>query len=130
MGSRTALKMYKGNVHLIVETLNGCSVIVSKSLITQMLKRFSKEWIPAFGFFKWAKLQTGFKHSPDSYNLMVDNLGKSRKFALMWEIVEEMHKLGRATQVRHERDSYANEHEVRVSNARDDWESDEDESYE
>ncbi|KAM7529591.1 hypothetical protein LguiB_033001 [Lonicera macranthoides] len=60
-----------------------------------MLKRFSKEGIPAFGFFKWAKLQTGFKHSPDSYNLMVDSLGKSRKFALMWEIVEEMHKLGR-----------------------------------
>ncbi|KAM7509260.1 hypothetical protein LguiA_019713 [Lonicera macranthoides] len=83
MGSRTALKMYKGNVHLIVEALNGYSVIVSESLITQMLKRFSKEWIPAFGFFKWAKLQTGFKHLPDSYNLMVDNLGKLRKFALI-----------------------------------------------
>ncbi|KAM7530014.1 hypothetical protein LguiB_033424 [Lonicera macranthoides] len=106
MGSRTALKMYKGNVHLIVEALNGCSVIVSESLVTQMLKRFSKEWIPAFGFFKWAKLQTGFKHSPDSYNLMVDSLGKSRKFALMWEIVKEMHKLRRATKRRDEDGSY------------------------
>ncbi|KAM7462829.1 hypothetical protein LguiA_030950 [Lonicera macranthoides] len=83
----------------VVQALKGCSVIVSESLVTQMLKRFSKEWIPAFGFFKWAKLQTGFKHSPDSYNLMVDSLGKSRKFALMWEIVEEMHKLGYVTLV-------------------------------
>lgn len=83
----------------VVQALNGCNVIVSESLVAQMLKRFSDEWIPAFGFFQWVKLQTGFKHSPDSYNMMVDSLGKSREFALMWEIVEEMHKLGYVTLV-------------------------------
>lgn len=78
----------------VVGALNGCCVNVSKSLVDQVLKRFSNNWIPAFGFFKWAKMQIGYKHSPDSYNLMVDILGKSKMFDLMWEIVEEMDQLG------------------------------------
>jgi pentatricopeptide repeat protein len=76
-----------------VQELGKCGVIVSESLVGQMLKRFSKEWKPAFGFFKWAKSQTSYVHSPDSYNMMVDILGRSRMFDLMWEVVEEMNKL-------------------------------------
>ncbi|KAI3459410.1 hypothetical protein Pfo_016073 [Paulownia fortunei] len=78
---------------LVVKALDGCAVDVSESLVEQVLRRFSSEWIPAFGFFKWAELQKVIKHSPDLYNLMVDNLGKTRKFEVMWELVEEMKKL-------------------------------------
>ncbi|XP_059649458.1 pentatricopeptide repeat-containing protein At3g22670, mitochondrial [Cornus florida] len=79
----------------VLQGLNGCaSVDVSESLVQQLLKRFSNQWISAFGFFKWAKLQMGFNHPPDSYNSMVDILGKSKKFELMWELMEEMDELG------------------------------------
>ncbi|KAA8527636.1 hypothetical protein F0562_034969 [Nyssa sinensis] len=77
-----------------LQALNGCSFDVSETLVEKLLKRFSNDWIAAFGFFKWAQLQMGFKHTPDSYNSMVDILGKSRKFDLMWVLVEEMDQLG------------------------------------
>ncbi|KAK6122689.1 hypothetical protein DH2020_043573 [Rehmannia glutinosa] len=74
----------------VLKALDGCDVHLSESLVEQVLRRFSNEWIPAFRFFKWAESQNGIKHSPDLYNLMVDNLGKTRKFEIMWELVEEM----------------------------------------
>ncbi|KAK4383773.1 Pentatricopeptide repeat-containing protein, mitochondrial [Sesamum angolense] len=81
------------SLDLVVRALDGCDVHVSESLVEQVLRRFSFEWIVAFGFFKWAELQKGIKHSADLYNLMVDNLGKTKKFDIMWELVEEMKKL-------------------------------------
>lgn len=78
---------------LVAKALDGCDIDLSKSLVEQVLRRFSCEWIPAFGFFKWAELHKGITHSPDLYNLMVDNLGKTKKFEIMWELVEEMKKL-------------------------------------
>lgn len=63
-------------------------------MVNQLLKRFSSDWIPAFGIFKWATTQGGVKLSADSYNLMVDILGKSSKFDLMWKLVEETDQLG------------------------------------
>uniref|UniRef100_A0A5B7B8L1 PROP1-like PPR domain-containing protein n=1 Tax=Davidia involucrata TaxID=16924 RepID=A0A5B7B8L1_DAVIN len=82
------------SLDVVLQALNGCSFNVSETLVEKLLKRFRNNWIAAFGFFKWANLQMGFKHTPDSYNSMVDILGKSRKFDLMWELVEEMDQLG------------------------------------
>lgn len=67
---------------------------LSEGLVEKILLRFRHDWIPAFGFFKWAKDQTGYMPTENCYNMMVDILGKSRKFELMWELVAEMHKLG------------------------------------
>lgn len=78
----------------VVQALNDCGVDVSNELVDQVLKRFSNNWIMALGYFKWAQMQTGFKHSPDSYNMIIDILGKSKNFDLMWEMVEEMDRLG------------------------------------
>lgn len=77
----------------VVQVLEGCDVILSNSLIEQVLKRFSSQWVHSFGVFCWAKTQTGYVHSPGVYNLMVDILGKSRKFKMMWELVEEMNQM-------------------------------------
>ncbi|XP_057959674.1 pentatricopeptide repeat-containing protein At3g22670, mitochondrial [Malania oleifera] len=74
----------------VAQALNGCSVNASEGLVEQVLTRFSNDWVSAFGVFKWAKAQTGYAHSADSYNATVDILGKSRKFDLMWELVQEM----------------------------------------
>lgn len=88
------LKFRHSSADAVVQALGGCGVSVSESLVEQVLKRFSNDWIPAFGFFKWAKAQTGYRHSMNSYNSMVDILGKLKKFDLMWELVEEMDRLG------------------------------------
>ncbi|KAL2463884.1 Pentatricopeptide repeat-containing protein [Forsythia ovata] len=77
----------------VMDKLNCSDFNISEGLVEQILKRFSCEWIPAFGLFKWAEFRGGMTHSPDLYNLMVDNLGKAKKFHLMWELVEEMNKL-------------------------------------
>ncbi|XP_027116710.1 uncharacterized protein [Coffea arabica] len=77
----------------VLEALNGCRVDVTEDLVKQILERFSFDWIPCLGFFRWAKLQGGFKLSPELYNLMIDNLGKLRKFDLMFDLVEEMRQL-------------------------------------
>lgn len=67
---------------------------LSESLVEKVLLRFRNDWIPALGFFNWAKDQSGYKHTEKCYNMMVDILGLSRNFELMWDLVEEMHKLG------------------------------------
>ncbi|KAL3634490.1 hypothetical protein CASFOL_021544 [Castilleja foliolosa] len=87
------LKNHFKSPDLVVKALHGCcDVDLSDGLVEQILRRFSHEWIPSFGFFKWAETKRGIKHSPELYNLMVDNLGKTRKFEIMWDLAEEMKK--------------------------------------
>lgn len=74
----------------VVKALYGCDVDVSNGLVEQVLRRFSWDWIPAFGFFNWAETHKGTTHSAHLYNLMVDNLGKTRKFDIMWDFLGEM----------------------------------------
>ncbi|XP_072990556.1 uncharacterized protein [Typha latifolia] len=75
-------------------SLDGCSVKISKHLVDKILHRFSNDWIPAFGFFMWAGTQIGYKHPPDSYDMMVDILGKFKQFDVMWGLIDEMVQLG------------------------------------
>ncbi|KAG6514537.1 hypothetical protein ZIOFF_024900 [Zingiber officinale] len=72
----------------------GCNVEISEALINTILKRFSNDWFPAFGFFRWAGARASFKHSSISYDMMVDILGKSKQFDVMWSLVNEMVCLG------------------------------------
>ncbi|KAH7573823.1 hypothetical protein ACOSP7_007692 [Xanthoceras sorbifolium] len=77
----------------VVQALNGCCVSASNGLVKQILRRFSNDWVPALGLFTWAKTQTGYRHTPEIYNSMVDILGKFKKFDLMWGLVREMNDL-------------------------------------
>ncbi|CAJ2650930.1 unnamed protein product [Trifolium pratense] len=84
------LKERYSSHQLVAQALDSRGFKVSNSLVMQILKRFSNDWVPAFGFFSWAKTQTPYVHSPEVYNLMVDILGKSKEFDLMWDLVKEM----------------------------------------
>ncbi|XP_013623013.1 PREDICTED: pentatricopeptide repeat-containing protein At3g22670, mitochondrial [Brassica oleracea var. oleracea] len=77
----------------ILNALSKCDVVVSETLVLQVLRRFSNGWNQAYAFFTWAKSQTGYTHSPHAYNSMVDVLGKCRNFDLMWALVDEMSEL-------------------------------------
>ncbi|KAM6594879.1 hypothetical protein CsatA_002582 [Cannabis sativa] len=78
----------------VAQDLNRCGLTLSDSIVQHFLMRFSNEWILAFDFFNWAQTQTDYKHSPESYNLMVDILGKAKKFELLWDLIDEMKSLG------------------------------------
>lgn len=84
------LKEHYSSPELVTQALKVHAFKVSNSLVNQILKRFSNDWVPAFGFFNWAKTQTPYQHSPELYNFMGDILGKFKEFDLMWELVKEM----------------------------------------
>ncbi|XP_023736742.1 pentatricopeptide repeat-containing protein At3g22670, mitochondrial [Lactuca sativa] len=81
----------------VIQVLNNSGVTPSEYLVSQILKRFDNNWKSAYGVFIWAESQMGSKFSSDMYNLLVHSLGKSRKFDLMWEVVEQMVPLSYVT---------------------------------
>ncbi|CAJ1926082.1 unnamed protein product [Sphenostylis stenocarpa] len=89
----TLLKNRYSSPELLAAALDGGRFQPSSDLVSQVLKRFSNDWVAAFGFFKWAKSQTGYRHPPELYNLMVDILGKCRSYNSMWDLVKEMSQL-------------------------------------
>ncbi|XP_020200634.1 uncharacterized protein [Aegilops tauschii subsp. strangulata] len=78
----------------IVIAMDCCPVRVSDRMVEKILKRFSSDWVAAFGFFMWAGAQEGYCHSADSYNSMVDILGKFKQFDLMWGLITQMDEIG------------------------------------
>lgn len=88
------LKSKFASPEAVFVALDRCSVKISKDLVDTILRRFSNDWVPAFGFFMWAATQIGYKHSSDSFDMMVDILGKSKQFDVMWGLIDEMVRLG------------------------------------
>ncbi|XP_031476835.1 pentatricopeptide repeat-containing protein At3g22670, mitochondrial-like [Nymphaea colorata] len=75
-----------------VRDLDGCGIDISKELVDRVLKRFSNDWKSALSFFRWVGSQRNYSHDADSYNAMVDILGKMKQFDEMWDLVEEMNQ--------------------------------------
>ncbi|CAI0455398.1 unnamed protein product [Linum tenue] len=63
---------------------------ISAEAVEQVLKRCRNLGFPAHRFFLWAKSITGFQHSAHSYHILVDILGASRQFAILWDFLIEM----------------------------------------
>ncbi|CAN6297807.1 unnamed protein product [Urochloa humidicola] len=78
----------------IVIAMDCCPVRVSGRLVDKILQRFGNDWVAAFGFFMWAGTQDGYCHCADSYDSMVDILGKFKQFDLMFGLISEMHEVG------------------------------------
>lgn len=77
----------------VVKALNGSGIDATNDMVSQLLERFSNQWVQAFGVFIWAKQQTGYVHTPELYDFMIDILGKCKKFGIMWELLREMNGL-------------------------------------
>ncbi|KAF5200169.1 Pentatricopeptide repeat-containing protein [Thalictrum thalictroides] len=90
----TILKSRYTSPEEVVKALDHCHVVVSESMVEKVLKRFSNDWIPAFGFFRWYQMQSTYKPSANLYDSVVDILGKTKMFDIMWELVVEMVRLG------------------------------------
>ncbi|KAL5575683.1 hypothetical protein UlMin_017382 [Ulmus minor] len=71
-------------------SLNTFSTQISTNLVEQVLKRCKNLGFSAHRFFLWAKTIPGFEHSVESYSILVDILGSSNQFAIMWDLLIDM----------------------------------------
>jgi pentatricopeptide repeat protein len=76
--------------HDLELSLNTLSTQISTSLVEQVLKRCNNLGFSAHRFFLWAKRIPGFEHSVESYQILVDILGSSKQFAILWDFLIEM----------------------------------------
>ncbi|CAK8575308.1 unnamed protein product [Lathyrus sativus] len=70
------------------EVVNG--IPPSLNLVNRLLYRYKDDWKSALGIFKWASSHAHFKHSQESYDMMIDILGRTKVMGKMREILEEM----------------------------------------
>ncbi|CAK7344463.1 unnamed protein product [Dovyalis caffra] len=75
--------------HDLESSLNKFSSKISTNLVEQVLKRCKTLGFSAHRFFLWAKRIPGFEHSKESYHILVDVLGASRQFAILWDFLIE-----------------------------------------
>lgn len=68
-------------------TLTVYSPKLSSNLIEQVLKRCKNLGFPAHRFFLWARRVPGFEPSSESYHILVEILGSSKQFALLWDFL-------------------------------------------
>ncbi|CAL1413476.1 unnamed protein product [Linum trigynum] len=70
---------------------DGCKTIqVSHDLVAKLLSRFKDDWKSALAVFKWAESSSDYEHTHESYDLMVDILGKMRQMEEMNAILAKM----------------------------------------
>eukprot|EP00261_Vitis_vinifera_P025953 XP_010659033.2 PREDICTED: pentatricopeptide repeat-containing protein At1g80550, mitochondrial [Vitis vinifera] len=60
------------------------------STVRQTLSCYANDWKRALEFFDWVQTQCGFNHTTDTYNGMIDILGKFFEFDLIWVLIQRM----------------------------------------
>ncbi|KAL6144808.1 hypothetical protein ACLB2K_055498 [Fragaria x ananassa] len=76
--------------HDLELSLSSWSIQISPNLVEQVLKRCKNLGFSAHRFFLWAKTVPGFQHSDESHHILIDILGSSGQFALLWDFLIEM----------------------------------------
>ncbi|KAF2316754.1 hypothetical protein GH714_042095 [Hevea brasiliensis] len=80
----------KNPISSIESLLDNASIEVSPALVLEVLKRLSNAGVLALSFFRWAEKQKGFMYSTESYNALIESLGKIKQFNMMWNLVSDM----------------------------------------
>ncbi|KAM1760866.1 hypothetical protein ACFX12_003701 [Malus domestica] len=76
--------------HDLELSLNALSTQISTYLVEQVLKRCKNLGLSAHRFILWAKTIPGFRHSAESYHILIDILGSSKQYAVLWDFLIEM----------------------------------------
>lgn len=84
------LSDFRNPQHDIESALNLFSSNITTNLVEQVLKRCKNLGFSAHRFFIWARQLPGFEHSNESYHILVDILGSSKQFPLIWDLLSEM----------------------------------------
>ncbi|KAK6912202.1 Pentatricopeptide repeat [Dillenia turbinata] len=84
------LSDYRSQHHDIESALAPFSHKLSNDLVEQVLKRSKNLGSAAHRFFRWAQSLNGFKHSQHSFHIIVDILGSTKQFPLIWDLLHEV----------------------------------------
>ncbi|XP_048129774.1 pentatricopeptide repeat-containing protein At1g80550, mitochondrial isoform X2 [Rhodamnia argentea] len=63
---------------------------LSPASVCGALSGYANDWRKALDFFNWAEQQCRFRHTTDTYNRMIDILGKVFEFDLSWSLIDRM----------------------------------------
>lgn len=78
----------------VVESLANdlkCSRIqLTHQLFDILLHRFKDDWKSALGVFRWAESRSGYEHTSEAYDMVLDTLGKMKQMDKMVIILQEM----------------------------------------
>ncbi|KAD4889245.1 hypothetical protein E3N88_21318 [Mikania micrantha] len=84
------LSDYRSPRHDIISALTPFAPVITTDLVEHILKRCNNLGFSAHRFFIWAKNLPGFVHSKDSFHILIDILGRSKQFPLIWDFLGEM----------------------------------------
>ncbi|CAJ1792073.1 unnamed protein product [Sphenostylis stenocarpa] len=73
------------------------AIPLSQNLVHRLLQRYKDDWKSALGVFRWAGSRSSFRHSPESYDMMVDILGRMKVMEKLRDLLEEMRESGLVT---------------------------------
>lgn len=80
--------------HPLESPLQLAGIRLSGDLVVQTLLRLRHASKVALSFFVWARDHAHHTHGADSYDLMIDMLGKVRQFDVAWQLIIEMDQRG------------------------------------
>lgn len=60
--------------------------------VSDTLACYSNEWKRALDFFNWVETEQSFAHTTDTFNRMIDILGKFFEFDLCWSLIDRMRR--------------------------------------
>ncbi|KAF5726962.1 pentatricopeptide repeat-containing protein [Tripterygium wilfordii] len=61
-----------------------------QNTICETLSCYGSDWKKALDFFNWVETDCNFAHTTDTYNRMIDILGKFFEFDLSWDLIRRM----------------------------------------
>ncbi|CAA2989830.1 pentatricopeptide repeat-containing At1g52640, mitochondrial [Olea europaea subsp. europaea] len=86
------LSDYRSPGHDLDSALTPFVSEINANLVEQVLKRCKNLGFSAQRFFLWAQKIPGFEHSREAHHILVDILGSSRQFPLLWDFLVEMRR--------------------------------------
>ncbi|KAK9282549.1 hypothetical protein L1049_005470 [Liquidambar formosana] len=66
------------------------SIDFDQNTVSETLSCYSNDWKRALEFFNWIEAECGFDHTTETYNKMIDILGKFFEFDLSWVLIRSM----------------------------------------
>ncbi|KAI5660363.1 hypothetical protein M9H77_29156 [Catharanthus roseus] len=84
------LSDYRSPHHDIQSALPPFSSEISTNLVEQVLKRCKNLGFSAHRFFLWARSLPGFQHTVESHHILIEILGSSKQFPLIWDFLIEI----------------------------------------
>ncbi|GAA0144375.1 chaperone [Lithospermum erythrorhizon] len=84
------LSDFRSPHHDIESALHPFATNISPNYVEQVLKRCKNLGFSAHRFFIWAQNLPNFTHSKESYHILVDVLGSSKQFPLIWDFLAEL----------------------------------------